>query len=196
MISAWKALLNTNNPKDILNNRRLLEARQEINAEVEKRTHAAPKFSKDGKIAVFKIDSKAQVHPVIATRWAGHLKSKFLEIVLVANYGYLPGKVNFSCRIARCARGNDPPVNIIATLKEVANLDTTDLVDRLGENFARGHKEASGGIVNTAEFEELCTLMKVGEKPDKVAGEVPKSVKKETKPVQKNTLGNYFQKKN
>ena len=195
MISAWKALLEAESPKEVLNNRRLLEARAEINAEVEKRTHAAPKFSKDGKIAVFKIDSKAQVHPVIATRWAGHLKSKFLQIVMVANYGYLPGKVNFSCRIARCARNQDPPVNIIATLKEVANLDTTDLVERLGENFARGHKEASGGIVNTAEFEELCTLMKVGEKPDKVEGELAKMPRKDSKPVQKNTLGNYFQKK-
>jgi hypothetical protein len=28
------------------------------------------------------------------------------------------------------------------------------------EQSARGHKEASGGIVNTAEFEELCGLMK------------------------------------
>jgi len=63
---------------------------------------------------------------------AGHLNSKALEIVMVANYGYLPGKVNFSCRIARCARDRDPPVNIIESLKAVADLDTTDLVQRLG----------------------------------------------------------------
>jgi hypothetical protein len=109
---------------------------------------------------------------------------------MVANHGYLPGKVNFSCRIARCARGRDPPVNIIESLKAVANLDTTDLVQRLGENFARGHKEASGGIVNVAEFEELCLLMKVGEKPDKPEG----TKKKVEKSPQKNTLNNYFQK--
>jgi hypothetical protein len=111
---------------------------------------------------------------------------------MVANYGYLLGKVNFSCRIAKCARGRDPPVNIIDSLKAVANLDTTDLVDRLGENFARGHKEASGGIVNAAEFEELCALMKVGEKPDKADGEPSK--KKVEKSPQKNTLNNYFKK--
>ena len=111
---------------------------------------------------------------------------------MVANYGYLPGKVNFSCRIARCARGRDPPVNIIESLKGVASLDTTDLIQRLGENFARGHKEASGGIVNTAEFEELCALMRVGEKPDKPDGEQAK--KKEDKSTQKNTLTNYFKK--
>jgi hypothetical protein len=92
---------------------------------------------------------------------------------MVANHGYLPGKVNFSCRIARSARGRD-------------------LVQRLGENFARGHKEASGGIVNTAEFEELCLLMKVGEKPDKPEGPVTK--KQIEKSPQKNTLSNYFKK--
>jgi hypothetical protein len=52
-----------------MNNRRLAEARQEINLEVERQTHTPPKFSKDGKIALLKINSKAQVHPVIATRW-------------------------------------------------------------------------------------------------------------------------------
>ena len=62
----------------------------------------------------------------------------------------------------------------------------------VGHNFARGHKEASGGIVNTAEFEELCLLMKVGEKPDKPEGETPK--KKVEKSPQKNTLNNYFKK--
>lgn len=113
---------------------------------------------------------------------------------MVANYGYLPGKVNFSCRIARCARGQDPPVNIIQSLKAVADLDTTNLIQRLGESFARGHKEASGGIVNTAEFEELCGLMKVGEKPDKVDGADGGTKKKVEKTPQKNTLTNYFKK--
>jgi len=192
VITSWTALLNTSDLKEILGNRRLAEARQEVNCEVEKHTHTPPKFSKDGKIAVLKINSKAQVHPVIATRWAGHLKSRTLEIVMVANYGYLPGKVNFSCRIAKCARDRNPPVNIIESLKAVADLDTTDLIHRLGGNFARGHKEASGGIVNTAEFEELCLLMKVGEKPDKPEGERPK--KNSEKSSQKNTLNNYFKK--
>ncbi|EDN95417.1 hypothetical protein SS1G_11295 [Sclerotinia sclerotiorum 1980 UF-70] len=195
VITAWKALLEAKDPKEIMTNKRLAEARREINEEVEKQTHTPPKFSKDGKVAVLRIESEAQVHPVIATRWAGFLKSKALEIVMVANYGYLPGKVNFSCRIARCARVRDPPVNIIESLKAVANLDTTDLVERLGENFARGHKEASGGIVNTAEFEELCALMKVGEKAEKSENsEQGALMKKVEKSPQKNTLNNYFKK--
>ncbi|KAB8293403.1 hypothetical protein EYC80_007721 [Monilinia laxa] len=192
VVTAWKALLEAQDPKEILNNKRLAEARQEINREVEKQTHTPPKFSKDGKIAILKIESEAQVHPVIATRWASFLKSKALEIVMVTNYGYLPGKVHFSCRVARCARGRDPPVNIIESLKAVANLDATDLVERLGDNFARGHKEASGGIVNTAEFEEFYALMKVGEKSEKLEQDVSK-IKVEKSP-QKNTLNNYFRK--
>lgn len=69
VISAWKALLEADGPKAVLANPRLLQARREINEEVELKTHAAPKFSRDGKIAVLRIDSMAQIHGVIATRW-------------------------------------------------------------------------------------------------------------------------------
>jgi len=72
-MTAWKALLEAKDPKEILKNRRLAEARMEINEEVERQTHTPPKFSKDGKIAVLKIHSPAQVHPVIATRWVSFL---------------------------------------------------------------------------------------------------------------------------
>jgi len=197
VISAWTALLNSNNPKDLLSNGRLQSARAEINAEVEFNTHTPPKFSSDGRIAVLRIDTPAQVHPVIATRWAGHLNSKALEIVVCANSGYLPGMVNFSCRIARCARTRDPPVNIIDSLKAAADLSVDGLRDRLGEGFARGHKEASGGIVPVDAFEELMQFLKVGEKPErKEDGEEPKAKKPKTieKSPQKNTIGNYFRK--
>lgn len=110
---------------------------------------------------------------------------------MVANTGYLPGLVHFSCRIARVARARDPPVNIIASLKAIADLDSTDLVQRMGDSFARGHKEASGGIIPTAEFEELMALMKIGEKPDPIAGE---SSRKKTKTTQKNNMMNYLKK--
>lgn len=176
-------------PKDVLRYPRLLDARAEINEEVEFRTHAPPKFSKDGKIAVLRIHSGAQVHGVIATRWAGYLNSKTLEIVMVANSGYRPGYVNFSCRIARTARNQNPPVNIIESLKAVAKLDQGDLVQRMGDSFARGHKEASGGIIPSAEFEELMALMQIGEKPDPKPGEATKKVKPSP---QKNNLLNYF----
>ncbi|CAK4030635.1 Hypothetical predicted protein [Lecanosticta acicola] len=225
--SAWDALCDTLEPASILKNPRLLAARAEVNAEVERCTHTAPKFSADGKVAVFRIQSEAQVHPVIATRWAGHLQSKALEMILVANESYLPGKVNFSCRIPRCARSRDPPVDIIKNLKAYASLpeppkddplenddkttqtpaassDERPLLERLGQDFARGHVQASGGIVSHDEFEELMRRMQVGVKTskkekDSSSNTSPSKAKakgKDIDPGQKNTLMGYFGRSN
>lgn len=188
--AAWAALTAASSPSDLLKNRSLLAARAEVNAEVERCTHTAPKFSADAKIAVFRISSPAQVHPVIATRWAGHLQSAKLEVVMVANEGYLPDMVNFSCRVPRVARAREPPVNIIEVLKEIAHRAPDEtLRSRLGESFARGHKEASGGIVPVREFEELMAIMEVGKKPE---GTSPKKAKAEKAG---NAITNYFAKK-
>jgi hypothetical protein len=206
--SAWEAVCETSDPSSVLKNRRLLEARHEVNDEVERCTHTAPKFSPDGKIAVFRISSKCQVHPIIATRWAGHLQSKALEIVLVANEGYLEGKVNFSCRIPRSARSREPPVDIIQSLRYYASLDAplesnsgesssdrVPLLQRLGNDFARGHVQASGGIVGYEEFEELMRLMRIGEKPPKKEDASPAKKKKvDIDPGQTNSLMDYFKK--
>jgi len=240
VIAAWTALLAAtkegSQPKDILSDKRLREARDEINDEVERATHAAPKFSADGTIAVLRINSKAQVHPVIATRWAGHLNSKALRIVMVANEGYLEGKVNFSCRTARCARARGDDVDIIKELKAYANLpppppppqspsstsndhekggdateaqqdepvaapqeaESTTLLERLGESFARGHVQASGGIVDRSAFEELMARMRVGEKKAASTstaqsnGTTGASPSKKNAAKQSNTLMNYF----
>lgn len=188
--AAWAALTAARSPSDLLGNRVLLAARAEVNAEVERCTHTSPKFSSDAKVAVFRISSAAQVHPVIATRWAGHLQSNKLEVVVCANEGYLPGMVNFSCRIPRTARARDPPVNIIEVLKGIADRATDEtLRERMGESFARGHKEASGGIIPVKEFEELMEIMEVGKKPE---GGTPKKGG-EAKPG--NTITNYFVKR-
>ncbi|KAM0717280.1 hypothetical protein Q7P37_007132 [Cladosporium fusiforme] len=220
VLSAWTALSTTSEPASILTNPRLLAARAEINAEVERCTHAAPQFSADGSVAVLRIRSEAQVHPVIATRWAGHLNSKALEFVLVANEGYLPGKVNFSCRVARCARGRGAEVDIIASLRQYASLtldadaegggETEEkkppvpLLQRVGDDFARGHVQASGGIVDVHDFEELMRLMRVGEKGSarnedggsksgsSANGKSPGKKKAGIDPGQKNTLTGYF----
>ncbi|KAI0398540.1 DHH phosphoesterase [Xylariaceae sp. FL0594] len=191
--AAWAALTRANSPSDLLKNPKLLAARAEVNAEVERCTHTAPKFSSDAKIAVFRINSAAQVHPVIATRWAGHLQSPRLEVILVANEGYLPGMVNFSCRVPRSARARSPPVNIIEVLKEIADkAPNPTLRERLGESFAKGHKEASGGIVPKAEFEEFIEILEIGKRREDTSTSKVKKTTQNASVTQSNTLTNYF----
>ncbi|OBS24637.1 hypothetical protein FPOA_05177 [Fusarium poae] len=186
---AWEALAAASAPIDIMENETLRAARQEVNEEVRNRARIPPEFSSDGRIAVFRISSQAQIHPVIATRWAGHLTSPKLEVILVANQGYLPGMVNFSCRVPKCSKGRDPPVNIIEILrKEASRAKDPTLRKRLGESFACGHKEASGGIVPKAEFEEFMEVLQVRKREPISPTQPQKGSNK-----QGNTLLNYFQ---
>ncbi|KAL6707075.1 hypothetical protein ACN47E_004827 [Coniothyrium glycines] len=188
---AWDAVINATNPDFIKKNEKLHDASFEVRQETERCTHTAPKFSADASIAVLTISSAAQVHPVIATRWSGHLKSNKLEIVMCANEGYLPDKVNFSCRVAKVARAKEgqEKVDIIRRLESIVAEDP-GLRERLGESFARGHKEASGGIIGKQEWEELKKLMGLDDsatKKKKLEAAATKG-----KPAQKNTLANYF----
>ncbi|KAI0686468.1 hypothetical protein BC835DRAFT_1379468 [Cytidiella melzeri] len=196
--SAWAAVLKTHNsPRSILSFTRLRSAREEVNTEISRVARNRPWFSGDGRVAMVRVTSGAQVHPVIATRWAGSLKSSKLEVVMCANDGYLPGMTNFSCRVARCAKdrlskvagssvdehvqvvakrkhnqeenGAPQEINIIAILNEYAN-KKSGLRESMGDNFARGHKEASGGIVRTEDFESLWEVMQTS-KPTNDGGE-------------------------
>ena len=189
---AWDAVISATNPLEIAKDEKLHTASLEVRRETERCTHTPPKFSADATIAVLTISSAAQIHPVIATRWSGTLKSNKLEVVMCANEGYLADKVNFSCRVAKCARarGGEDKVDIISKLESIV-ADNSELRSRLGENFARGHKEASGGIVGKGEWEEFKKLMGIGEAAKKKAD----AKKEKDKPAQKNTLANYFAKK-
>ena len=195
---AWDVVIAASDPASIKTAEKLQEASLEVRRETERCTHTAPKFSTDGTICVLTISSAAQIHPVIATRWAGHLKSNQLEIVICANEGYLPDQVNFSGRIARVARGRegDEKVDIIKRLEQLVE-DHPDLRERLGQSFARGHKEASGGIVGKKEWDELKTIMGLDDsktKKKKLEKENGTTATTKKLPAQKNTLANYFAK--
>ncbi|KAF3053709.1 hypothetical protein E8E11_011598 [Didymella keratinophila] len=194
---AWTAVLSAPDPGAIKASEKLHDAAFEVRRETERCTHTAPKFSADATMCVLTISSAAQIHPVIATRWAGHLKSNKLEIVMCANEGYLPDKVNFSCRIARVARGRegDEKVDIIKRLEGLV-AEHPELRERLGQSFARGHKEASGGIVGKKEWDELKVIMGLDDSKTKKKKLEKESGVSPTKkmPAQKNTLANYFAK--
>ena len=108
----------------------LRAARQEVQREMAEAKKAAPKFA--GQVALVRVRSRCQVHPVIAQIWRTRLPK---YIVIVANDGYLPGRVNFS---ARSASG----VNLIDFLR-ANGLD------------ARGHDQATGGSLPSGEWHAL-----------------------------------------
>lgn len=165
------------------------------------------------------------VHPVIATRWTGTLrKAKTLVCVMVrlstfrremaskfslipffflwhhqcANTGYTPGYVHFSCRAPR--KPEAPPPDLIAFLKSLApacEALAPGWVDRVGQDWARGHREATGGIVKKEEFDVLMQAVELGVKKPKEEGGASKSPskvngKKVIDPGQKNTLDGFF----
>ncbi|KZT68522.1 DHH phosphoesterase [Daedalea quercina L-15889] len=222
VLTAWSALL-SNNPAEIASTRsndkhimRLHDARLEIRAETERCGHTAPTFSGDGRVALVRIQSEAQVHPLIATRWASTLKSSRLQIVMCANSGYLPGAgmTNFACRVARCAlpADNEAQATSIPDVLRAYAARVPGLMESMGDDFARGHAQASGGIVSSENFERLWEVMRnaptdeTGElvsvsgssvvlwdgrtgvltRMDCVAG--PQKKKRKTEGVQKNTL--------
>lgn len=70
--TAWSALLESDSPADIASNKtsqhvkRLHAARAEVRDEVDRCKRAPPTFSADGRVALIRISSGAQVHPVSA----------------------------------------------------------------------------------------------------------------------------------
>ena len=123
---------------------------------------------------------------LIATRWASTLKGSRLQIVICANSGYLTGAwmTNFACRIAQCARPRPAAPTLgagLSSAKAKARPDPSDergeaicipdvlreyasrvlgLTERMGDDFARGHAQASGGIVKSEDFETLWGVMR------------------------------------
>ena len=196
VITAWSALLSSSSPLTILDPAtnthaaRLYHARDEVSLETERCSHTPPKFSKDGRVALLRITSAYQVHPSIATRWTGALKSKHLQVVMCANDGYNVGLVNFSCRIAGVAKKRGQEVNIIHVLNSYADRDTEwkqRLMDELGGEAFNGHPQASGGIFPKEHWQKFMELMEIGVPPE-TAAKAAGAGSKNKVPKQKNTL--------
>jgi hypothetical protein len=129
--TAARALLQHTTPRELVRSESaevdaLRRARQEVQRELAEAKKAAPKFS--GNVALIRVRSRCQVHPVIAQIWRTRLPK---YIVIVANDGYLPGRVNFSMR-------SSSGVNLLDFLRAI------DLGEGEG-SYARGHDQATGG---------------------------------------------------
>ena len=114
----------------------LAACRAEVQAELARVARLPPRIA--GNVALLRFSSPAQIHPLVATRWAPRLAPR---IVIAANDGYLPGRVNFAVRSASS-------VDLLAFLRGLG------LGDVEGE-FANGHPRATGGSVPPAEFDRL-----------------------------------------
>ncbi len=142
---AWNVLASASGPVDIARGAlpgvaELEACRAEVKAEVERVARVAPKLAND--VAMIRFTSGAQVHPLIATRWAPRLAPK---IVIAANDGYLPGRVNFAVRSAST-------IDLLAFLRGLG-------LGAVEGEFANGHPRATGGSIPPHEFARLLAAL-------------------------------------
>jgi single-stranded-DNA-specific exonuclease len=142
---AATALLSHTDPKSLVNSNspeveQLRRARAEVKIALEAARKVAPIFA--GKVALLRLNSPCQIHPLITQSWRSRLPN---YIVIAANEGYLPGRVNFS------ARSNS--VNVLEFLR-------AQQISEGEGTYGHGHDQASGGSLPNDRWHEL--LHKLG----------------------------------
>lgn len=115
----------------------LRRCRAEVQAELARCGRTAPQL-RAAHLAVIRISSPAQIHPLLAVRWMRRLSR---QVVLVANDGYLPGRVNFAMRTRL-------PVNVVDWLRSIP-------LGSVEGEWAHGHPAATGGSLPPPDFERL-----------------------------------------
>ncbi|MBD3884520.1 DHH family phosphoesterase [Phormidium tenue FACHB-886] len=139
---AAAALLSHTDPKSLVNSaspevERLRIARAEVKAALEEARKVAPVFA--GKVALLRLNSPCQIHPLIAQSWLSRLPG---YIVIAANEGYLPDRVNFSAR--------SKSANVLEFLR-------TQQISEGQGSYGHGHDQASGGSLPPDRWHELLT---------------------------------------
>ena len=124
---------------------RLRGYRAEVNAALVEARRAAPSFGREP-WAMVRLDSRCQIHPLLAQQWRGRLPR---HAVIAANTGYLDDAVAFSARTARA------DLDLPALLRAA-------LPDSTSERFGHGHDAASGGHLAPAEFARLLDALGFG----------------------------------
>lgn len=145
--AAARALLAHDSPRDLVQSESadvtlLKEAREEVRTEMERAKQAAPIFA--GNVALIRVHSACQIHPLIAQIWRTRLP-KYL--VIAANDAYMPNRVHFSAR-------SGPGINALEYLQSLEHALPP------GEgNFGRGHDQASGGSLPPERWQALLRAM-------------------------------------
>ncbi|KAJ9091567.1 hypothetical protein QFC20_007611 [Naganishia adeliensis] len=118
-------------------------------------------------------------------------------MVMCANTAFNPDPdmVSFSCRLSSALRElpEAERPSLISLLKSYGE-KVEGFKERVGDNFARGHNEATGGIIRREEFEKLLVAMGIDENkaksPAKSATKTGKG--KVIDPKQKNGIKDFF----
>jgi single-stranded-DNA-specific exonuclease len=111
--------------------------REEVRRETDRCARVPPRVA--GQVALVRFSSGAQVHPLVAVRWARRLRPR---IVIAANDGYLPGRTNFA---VRC----DGDVDLVAWLRSLPFEPSP------GAEFAHGHARATGGSLSSTDLDRF-----------------------------------------
>jgi len=130
---ALAALIGSDGPKAIAKGEApgsaaMAAARAEVAAELAEARRIAPVFA--GDVALIRLHSPCQIHPLIAQSWRGRLKDK---IVIAANGGYRPGWIHFAAR----AGGGMNLIEFLAAHRPAG----------AGMEYGQGHHAASGGAL-------------------------------------------------
>lgn len=89
-----------------------------------------------GNAALLRFSSAAQVHPVVAIRWARRLRPR---VVIAANDGFIAGRVNFAVR-------TDAEIDLLQWLRDLPFAPSP------GAEYANGHARATGGSLSAEDF--------------------------------------------
>lgn len=143
--AAARALIAHDHPRALVESeaddvRLLHAARAEVKAALDEAKKRAPTFS--GRVALVRVNTPCQIHPLIAQIWRTRLPA---YVVIAANEGYLPGRVNFSAR-------SSGDTNVLELLRSI------ELAGE-GGSYGHGHDQASGGSLPVARWNELLTKM-------------------------------------
>jgi single-stranded-DNA-specific exonuclease len=138
---ALRLLLDADGPKRITKGddadaKALRAAKAEVRLAMDEGKRVAPLVV--GDVALIRLHSPCQIHPLIAQQWRGRLKDK---IVIAANSGYRTGWVHFA---ARSASGRD----LLAFLAE-------HRPGGANGRYGNGHAQATGGALPIASWNEF-----------------------------------------
>ena len=136
---ALRLLLDATSPSAFLADAGIEElraAKAEYDAALAEGRRVGPTFR--GPVALITVNSPCQIHPALAQMWSPRLRK---NIVICANEGFLPGRVNFSARTSL-------DINLIDFLAKHRPPDA-------GEEFGRGHDKATGGSLTPEQWNQF-----------------------------------------